>query len=268
MHDLCEEASAAQLESDVIALEAPNDLLCLGEGPWGEIHAREVGERKTQAELEGAKGSQVRAQRKLLRPRAAMAHDAPVGDVERDGRRPFHLAPAANAMAQLRPHAQRVESMHLDADARTRVGAILLESLQGFQPEVEDAAHLGAHAFLGREPGEQLDHVAGEGVARGISTQRKEGGDESSPIEQWHPPSLARVDLHFESIEQIERAGETTHTAPRVLRHRGHSATRRGQQVDDEIGFPELHGAKHESGHVDETRTRLATRFRTPGTGH
>ena len=46
VHHFRQEALAAQLDPDVVTLEAPNDLLRLGEGAWGETHARELDERK------------------------------------------------------------------------------------------------------------------------------------------------------------------------------------------------------------------------------
>src|SRR5262249_55131297 len=246
-----EQALAAQLDAGVEAPEAREEHARCLERARAEDEAIELLRGQRERALERAQRPGLHGEQARGAVAAARADGPALADVERDARRAARrarrgLLAAAHAAPQLGAESERVERAQLEQRAQAQVERIARRGLERAKREGEEAPRVAVRGALRREPVEELEQVAAEREARRLGAQAREGVDQRRLVEAREPAAAPRLELDAQVVEEVERAREAAHAAPRPLRDRAEAARVRHEQVDDAIRLAEVEHAQDE----------------------
>jgi len=166
-----------------------------------------------------------------------------VAQVKSEGSAAAEFFCATHAASQFGPKPERTQTLELDEKTHLRIGIDAFDVAQCGQGEVEQRARITRGTALGRKPPQQLHQIAAEGEARRISPQCQERRDQLRASDIRHSP-MAQLQLDVQMVHQIQGSGKALDTFARALRHGGHAAAIRGQEMNDAIRFSDFHRAQ------------------------
>ena len=100
---------------------------------------------------------------------------------------------------------------------------------------------------LGSQSIEEFDQITTQREARGLTSQRDEGVDQTRLVQSRERSRPPEIDLDLYVAEQIQRPREAAHAATGSLGDYGESPDLGHQEVQDPIGLAEVDGATGES---------------------